>query len=331
MYSDKLERSAAFTLIELSVVILILSLLAAASMRYASTMMTTSAVNATNANLDVVEAALYNFRMQWGRLPCPSDITMAESMTSFGTEIDSNGDGQCTSANFVNSGADPDSASLYYDSTSSNQPADPANAPNDLTSGAGSHVVGGGVPTKALLLADKYAYDSWGRKILYVVDKRFTRGTTPTSSTYTPAFNYYTPTASVTLNGTTNPIGYVVIKRLSTDSLANAITYSAVYALVSMGPNGHGGYVRVIQPSAAIAGCNTGTGVNCSIPYNANSSNTDELKNCHCDGSATATAFDRIFIQNTNNIANQGANNTPYDDIVRAKKRPDIDTSSENQ
>jgi prepilin-type N-terminal cleavage/methylation domain-containing protein len=71
----RLPRNAsysAFTLIELSIVVLVLSLLAAVAMRYVNSVSETNAYAATNATLDAVETALLNYRNEYGRLPCTS-------------------------------------------------------------------------------------------------------------------------------------------------------------------------------------------------------------------------------------------------------------------
>jgi hypothetical protein len=243
-----------------------------------------------------------NYRNNYGRLPCPADITQAENSAAFGTEVYTTaaGDGTCNNAggttNRVNSGTDPDgpggtdpgATDPLYDATTASQ------------------VVQGAIPTKTLNIDDKYAYDSWGNKIFYALDKRITA---------TNAFSTYLVGNSV--------VGAVVIKSIpnvsgvaSTGTLANALTYKGLYALISTGKNGHGGYVRNIA--------------NTSVVTSASSTNTDELDNCHCNSSATATAFNRIFVQKpkTQDVTSYTDN---FDDIVRFKTRFDMANTSELQ
>lgn len=261
----------AFTLIELSIVVLVLGLLSAAVFRYSANVSNTKNYAALNDTLDTIETALQNYSNSNTRLPCPSDIAVAENSATFGVEMGTSGDGTCGTPTFINSGTDPDNADApLYDVTTVNQ------------------VVAGAVPTKTLKLDDKYAYDPWGRKILFVVDKR---------ATGSGAFTTYTITNTV--------VGAVVVKKAPVDTLANAITYKGIYALASHGPNGHGGYVR--NPSAT------------SVPFNGGSTNTSEQKNCHCSSSAVATAFDRIFVQNTLTPSTTLTN--VFDDVVRFKTR----------
>lgn len=277
----------AFTLIELSVVVMIMALLAAAALRYSTAIKDSNNVIAVNASLDTVEAALLNYRIAYGRLPCPADLTQSENsanggLTNFGTEIETLADGNCAGIatnNYINSGADPDGDAA-----------------------AQNNIVAGAIPNKALKLPDQYAYDPWGRKILYVIDKRMT------------AANSFIANP-VTVTGTTAQTpGAIEIKYNYTDTLANAITSKAVYALVSFGKNGHGGYVRNLTATP--------------VRYNAASTNHNEWQNCHCNSSAAATAFDRIFIQNTKTAGSTAITDT-FDDIVRFKTRAELSAASE--
>lgn len=263
---------------------MVLALLAAAGLRYASAISDSNKTAALNATLDTIEATLLNYRIAYGVLPCPADLTVAENSSTFGVGVDTTGSGSCTSTNvFTNSAADPD---------------------GDAT--AVSKIVAGALPTKTLGLSDKYAYDPWGRKLLYVVDKRMTA---------TGAFLTY----PVTTSGTGNP-GAIEIKYSVSDSLANALTSSAVYAIVAFGKNGHGSWVRNISSAITIT-----------TRYSAGSTNTDEQKNCHCDASAVATTFDRIFIQKARTNSSSGSLTAGFDDTVRYKTRSEMATSSELQ
>lgn len=298
------NKTRGFTLIEISIVVLILSLLAAAGLRYATAIKDSNNNAALTDTLDTIETALMNYRMAYGRLPCPADITLAENTANFGNEIEALGDGLCTGANYFNakpgSTTDPDGASAYAAGvTGSGNNSGAADTLYDSTSV--NQVTAGALPSKALKLPDRYAYDPWGRKILYVVDKRMTA---------TSAFSTYSVTSSVVGNP-----GAIVVKYTWNNTLANAITYKGIYALVSYGKNGHGGYVRNLSATP--------------IRYLYGSNNTDEQKNCHCDSNAAATTFDRIFVQK----ARTGTTATldTFDDVVRFKNRSEMATPSELQ
>lgn len=283
------KRLAAFTLIELSLVVVVLALLAGFAMRAKTASLDSNNYAELNSRLDVVQTALQNYRTINGRLPCPTGIDLTENNSSFGTEYDASpGSGNCTLGNgtvYVNSATDPDASDPNYDSATANK------------------IVEGGIPTRALKLADKYAYDPWGRKIFYVVDARITASLAFT--TY-PIYN--------------TAIGGVVIKRVAgaDTTLANALTYKAVYALISMGKSGHGGYVRNVSTW--------------STRYNGNVTNANVLVNCHCDASANATTFNRIFMYGgSNNDSAYATGSSVFDNIVRFKTRAQMATYSELQ
>lgn len=278
--NSPLHRPSGFTLLELALVVTILGLLAAAVFRYSANVTNSKNYTELNDTLNVIEEALYAYGTTFSKLPCPADITLSDNSTNFGKAVSVTGDGNCTGYNFLNSGADPDSADGLYDAA------------------AASNVVAGGVPTKTLKIDDRYAYDPWGRRILFSIDKRITANN-----------------AFITYNVTNTTVGVIVVKQASTDALANAITYKALYALASFGPNGHGGYVR--NPSAT------------ATRFNGGSTNTNEQKNCHCDSSAVATAFDRIFVQNSKTPSTTLTN--IFDDVVRFKTRAQMATYSEMQ
>ena len=144
---------------------------------------------------------------------------------------------------------------------------------------SGGGAVAGGVPVKALGLPDEYAFDGWGRRIDYHV------------------------TTALTATGTfaTTTAGVLNIR----DSADTNRTTTAAFALVSHGPNGHGGFTR------------GGT------RYNFSTTNDREEENCDCDSSAAYTAFDLILYQymatpNSNVLES-------FDDVVRYMSRSQLD------
>ena len=113
----------------------------------------TSQLNSTVATMDALEKALLNFRMAFGRLPCPADITLTTTSANYGVEA-ANTSNTC-------SGSTP--------------------AANYTASGAAE----GGVPTRALRLPDSYMYDGWGHKFRYAVSPIYTGAAISSSSACT--------------------------------------------------------------------------------------------------------------------------------------------------
>jgi hypothetical protein len=101
--------------------------------------------------LDKVEVAMQGFMAAHGRRPCPADGQYDVNAQAFGLEA----------------GALVPNAPLTE--CSGGSPA----APMGPDAGTGN-VYMGTIPTKSLSLPDDYAYDAWGRRFTYVVDKRAT-------------------------------------------------------------------------------------------------------------------------------------------------------------
>ena len=143
-------------------------------------------------------------------------------------------------------------------------------------------------PTKTLRLTDDYAFDGWGRRIMYTVDVGFTRA-----------------------NGfTTIPASDTTTRMTIEDASDHAKTTAAGYVLLSLGPNGHGAYLR-----------NGG-----STRFNYGSVNADELTNCGCNsnGTTNGNGITGTFVQK---FATQ--DNTPnplnnFDDVVAFGTRSDL-------
>ena len=151
------------------------------------------------------------------RLPCPTDVTLTESSTVFGTEgvlagvcttgSTYDGNGNRTAA------ANPGPTANF--TTTLATPSSNTNIPG------GTAVVEGGVPVRTLNLSDEFAVDGWGRKIAYAVWAPITG---------TSAFVNY---------GIYSNCGAINVH----DAAATTRTTLADYVLLSYGANGHGGYL----------------------------------------------------------------------------------------
>ena len=255
-------KKRGFSLLEMSVVLLIVSLLAGGTAALLSASLQTQQLKETHAKMQMIQKALLDYRRAYHRLPCPADVTKDINTTFlnyFGVEGGS-GSGNCASgipaANFVDAGTN------YYE---------------------------GMVPTKTLRLPDEVAFDGWGRRIMYAVDKRFA----------TAVANE--PFKTIAITDTTT--------RMTVNSAAGAaLTTQAVYVLISFGPNGHGAYPRA------------GVAVTARISFT--SSNTDEQNNCDCNSSATSNAnIDAIFVLKPAPLSTPICYDV-FDDILVSPTRP---------
>ncbi len=193
----------------------------------------------TNNKLDVIQNALMAFHATNNRLPCPTDATLLSTNANYGLEAAN--PGNCTGG-----------------------------APAANQSDATNNVVEGAVPFKALNLPAEFMYDGWGRKFDYAVN--------------------YNMTGILSMLGQSmNDPGKITITDAS-GNVRDNLVYStvpstsytvptAIYALVSYGPDGHGGYLK--------------TGVR----YSSGSTDADEQTNCHCNAAAVETAYSANYVQ----------------------------------
>ncbi len=87
-----------FTLVELSVVVAIVALVATFGLDIVGTYMQRTAHNTTRDKLEVIEERLQEFREANGRYPCPADQTLGYTNTNYGVEA-------CGTGNVVSVGS----------------------------------------------------------------------------------------------------------------------------------------------------------------------------------------------------------------------------------
>jgi prepilin-type N-terminal cleavage/methylation domain-containing protein len=135
----------AYSLIELSIVILIISILITGALSVSVSSINNAKIKVTNDRIKEIYNALGGYLLAYGKLPCPADITQLKSTSSsYGSA--SGVDGTCTGTG------------VYLAS--------------------GLQVVYGMVPVKNLGLSSDMAEDGFETKIAYIVDKRLTSTTT---------------------------------------------------------------------------------------------------------------------------------------------------------
>jgi prepilin-type N-terminal cleavage/methylation domain-containing protein len=140
MHAPKRNRRG-FTLIELSIVLLVLSLIAGGLLTALTQNTRIRKEKELQAKLSAIESGLIRFRRQYNRLPCPADATLKITDNKFGIEASNSGscDGN-PSANFNDS----------------------------------SNTSAGVVPVRAIGVPDDYMFDPWGGRFTYAVDIRMT-------------------------------------------------------------------------------------------------------------------------------------------------------------
>lgn len=205
-HDSKSAARQGFTLVEMSIVLIIMSVVAGGGFALATSMNERKKEDVTLARLDAIEKALLDFRKANDRLPCPADGSINPDNADYGIEADDPGD--CSSgspaANFT--AATHATKTVYTDTT----------------------VVGGTIPIVTLGLPKEYGIDGWGNKFSYHIDAR---------ATEYGAFSTYSIS-----NG--NCFNVIIDDALTwaDDTDRNYLSFHAVYALISHGKDGHGAF-----------------------------------------------------------------------------------------
>lgn len=318
-----------FTLLEMSIVLAIIAVIVGGAATLFNAWLQKQQLDVTNARLAAIREALYNYRIVYSRLPCPSYAATDITDPHFAIEGTPPGDceiwggyqddiilfGTTTSGSNVVTGVS------LFPATASLAVGDAISFPGYLPTGTYitkinssttitlSQVVTGWnmgaampawqfeigmVPTKTLGLPDDYAFDGWGRRMMYAVDVGLNR-----------------------VNGfTTIPASDTSTRMTVKDASGNAKTTKAAYVLISYGPNGHGaiprfgGYTRISSGSV----------------------NADELTNCGCNsnGNQVGGGITGTFVQKAPTQDPTQTNHTDdFDDIVVFGTRSDLRSPNE--
>ena len=135
-------KRGGFTLLELSVVIIILSIMLGGILTVATQEIRRAKMAEVQTKMDTIEAALRAYTNRFSRLPCPGSGVLDYSESYFGVEAGNAG--SC-------SGGDPEA---------------------DFDDGV--NTVGGVIPVRTLGLPESYMFDPWGGRFTYIVTKSAT-------------------------------------------------------------------------------------------------------------------------------------------------------------
>ena len=132
---NRLRSTKAFTLLELAVVIVIITLLTAGGVAMLMSAMSRKSYSDTQEEINDVQKIIGDYFVAHGYIPCPADITKGEGAAGFGNGVGTGavGAAACTAANWTT-----------------------------------GNVVAGGLPTWQLRMEDRYGSDAFGNKLIYV-------------------------------------------------------------------------------------------------------------------------------------------------------------------
>ncbi|MCE3255014.1 MAG: hypothetical protein K0R25_508 [Rickettsiaceae bacterium] len=250
-----------FSLIELAIVILIVSILITGSLTVSKTSINVAKNKVTKEKMATIYDALTNFLNANRRLPCPSLLNVAKGGNS----------GTTTTPNNINYGQEVGTTGgVVGTGVCSNAIVATTNAPN---------LAYGGVPFLALGLDPDMAEDGFGTKFTYVVDSRFTKASTSTASTDGFEITKGSPAPADT--STTDLSSADIQGPSGTALLGNK---NAIMVLISHGSNKFRGFNATstkINADSTVTdenenGCTAGSNSDCTTP--------------------TTTAFDRDFM-----------------------------------
>lgn len=196
------DRIKAFTLVELSVVLMIISIVSGTLLSIGTKRSMNVRIEESEAKLKYIEDAVASYLMVHRSIPCPADATANQYIDAhFGV------------ASFI--------------------PGNPHECIGTPPIGTGDGSIAfGSVPTKTLNISDDYAFDAWGRRITYAMVQRCNANDINTHPNFNAAVNF-------TLNcGTGAPSNGFIINNAS----SNASSDKAVLVLLSHGRFGRGAW-----------------------------------------------------------------------------------------
>ena len=202
-----------FSLIELSVVVLIIGILIYMTLAMGRQQLQIARIKQTQYKEQKIQTALAVYLKTYGRLPCPADGTLPNTSQYFGVQggqagysnpSSANGDATCPSSNLLTDYSIPN---LYV----------------------------GVVPTADLGMSADSMVDGWGNRFTYIVSASCI-DPDDWNATYSYRCGYYN-----TLNSTFNPTqdgARIILK----DNNGNQYPSFAAYLVISHGPHGYGAW-----------------------------------------------------------------------------------------
>jgi len=184
------KEKTAFSLVELSVVLVIISILVVGTIQVSVTTSRNSKYQITKQRIEAIYQAMGNYLLANAKLPCPASIiALKASDTNYG--LAGTTDGDCN-----------DGAGVYLGDSVGNS----------------DHLVYGMVPTKTLGLPSEIGEDGFGNKFTYILAIGFSEDDISSSSTGFGSMSTYTGLISVqeSLDGTnylvnSNDAAFVII------------------------------------------------------------------------------------------------------------------------
>ena len=199
---SKKYRYKAFTIVEISVVLIVIAILFLQTL--SSTKITSNIKNRIAKDRSmIIYKTIGGFLAEKKRLPCPASLLLNKNHVDYGKEVRDINSTDCVGTGIYSTTSSPSSTNIVY----------------------------GMVPLKDLGLPVNFGEDGFGNKISYFVDKRFTKDyiEQPDNNLAIPSFGTAPFKGNMTIKNRTN-LGAVTINN------------DAIIVLISHGENGFGSF-----------------------------------------------------------------------------------------
>jgi prepilin-type N-terminal cleavage/methylation domain-containing protein len=261
---NKKNHQSGFTLIEMSIVMMIFGIALIAGLKLYDNYMVHNKVVATGSSISLTSRAVSDFRARFGRYPCPASLTAVRGTPDYGREGDCNANGLARDG--VTPGdeapADNASAGTFADGYFVEQSARMVDTDGDSVAETRPLVVRGSVPFRDLNLPEDYAYDGNGYRLDYAVTQRLA-----VQDTFNPQHG-----------------GISIVDTQSTPQSLLEVADSGLFVILSHGDDGAGAYSR---EGAMVQACPVG----------------GDIEKDNCDISGAEAKYVHIARQSPNDIS----------------------------
>lgn len=231
---NKNIKKAGFSLIEVSIVVLIVSVMASSSLKLLGKKNNASDKAKTSKKLQFVSRALQVYYDEHNKLPCPARYDLKVTNANFGSVATTNNSAPCSISNVSE-------ISIYRGNENR------------------ANIMIGAIPFVTLGIPPRYMFDEWGRKITYMVDGDAVLDNVTDSVFHIEVRDVSGGIAnnaeahSLWRSPKTSEIDSAVEDcrdesgntSISVDNYGVQIPICPVFALISHGPNGH----RAVKPN----------------------------------------------------------------------------------
>lgn len=170
----KRGAQSGFTLIEMSIVMMILGIILVAGLKLYDNYVTHQTTVVTSSNVSLSSRAMSDYRARFGRYPCPASLTAPRGSAEYGREGDCNPNALARDG--VTAGdeapANNTTPGTFANGFYVEQSARMIDIDGDGTDDINPLVVRGAIPFRDLNLPEEFAYDGYGQRLSYAVTAR---------------------------------------------------------------------------------------------------------------------------------------------------------------